>query len=233
MTSASIEKQVFRLVFSHFLCPVPCSPFLKQQLQCMTSFCVLVYCQAKKLNIIEEIPLITSFSHLLQAPSESCMVLVMPAELRAARGWKQSWGKKTCKTTVQHSQGDEREKGEMLERDWTLESGVAGASRQSLNKAGEKERNTGKRRESKRAAGPGLPRSHRQLLLDCLLESDRATPHFSAPLLWEMTTNFPSLSSEKAPPQSNLCLSYFSNHMGPGAFCYLVTWAVDPREHVT
>lgn len=124
-------------------------------------------------------------------------------------------------TTVQHSQRDRRQ--ERRERDGGedlgLESGLAGALRQSLNKAGEKERNTG-RGESKRAAGPGHPSSHRQLLLDCLLESDRATPHISTPLLREMTTN-PAPHPPRE-PHSNLCLSYFSSHMGPGAFCYLV-----------
>lgn len=160
----------------------------------MTSLSVYLWVPDRKLNIIEEILLQHPFSYLLRAPSESCTELVMPAELSAARGWKQSW--ENMQMTVQHSQADRRQEREREGRDGRKALGLeSGALRQSLNKAGEKERNTG-RRESKRAAGPGLHRTHRQLLLDCLLQSDRATPHISTPLHYTL------LSSEKWPPIS-------------------------------
>lgn len=95
--------------------------------------------------------------------------------------------------------------------------GPAEALWQSLNRQWRKQ---GTRRgESKSAAGPGLPGTHRQLFLDCLLESHSSHFHqsFIHPfsLRREMTTHFP-LSSEN--PHSQFCYN-----MGPGALCYLVT----------
>lgn len=118
----------------------------------------------------------------------------------------------------QTAKGEGRDGGKGL----GLESGLAGALRQSLNKAGEEERNT----ESKRAAGPGLPRIASFFLIACwrAIEQPLTFPTplpLHSVLLWEMTTNSPPLLWES--PQSNLCLFYFSNHMGPDAFCYLVT----------
>lgn len=79
-------------------------------------------------------------------------------------------------TTVQQSHGDRQRKrgGGDGGKGLGLESGLAGALRQSLNKAGEEQRE----QESSRAKTP----QDRQLLLDCLPESDRATPHISTPL---------------------------------------------------
>lgn len=192
-----LRKTSFQTCFCGLLTislhPVPCCPFFSS-----SSYSAWPLQKCTEYHRTDS--LTTPFSYLLRAAfwvlhgaghasrAQSCKTL--ETELR-----------KTCKRLSNIARQTDGEKTEREGRDG-LESGLAGASRQSLNKAGEKARNTG-RGESKRAAGPGLPRTRRQLPLDCLLESDRATPRISTPplhfpLLWEMTTNFPR-SSEKAP----------------------------------
>lgn len=131
-------------------------------------------------------------------------------------------------TTVRHSQGSRRqERREAVERDWVFfESGLTGALRQSLNKAGEKERNAG--RQSKRAQQQGQGSQDSSSASSRLFAGKRSSRHshfkpslLHSPLLWEMTTNL-AFSSEKA-PNPIFVFFYFPDHMGPGAFCYLVT----------
>lgn len=172
------------------------------------------------LNIIEEI--------LLQHPSPTSYgLLLSPAWCWSCQQSSelQETGNRAEKTCKQLSniarQTDGRREREREGRDGGkglgLVSGLAGALRQSLNKTGEKARNTG-RGESKRAAGPGLPRTHRQLLLDCLLQSDRATPHISNPL------SYTFLSFEKWPPISPSHLSKPPIH-SLSFFTSPTTWA--------
>lgn len=81
------------------------------------------------------------------------MVLVMPADLRAARAWKKSL-ELTCKqlsSISSETDSQSKREGRDGRKGLGLESGLAEALRQSLNKAWEEERNTG-RGESKRAA---------------------------------------------------------------------------------
>lgn len=110
-----------------------------------------------------------------------------------------------------------------------LESVVAAA-------AGEKRLTT----DSEKASGPGLPRTHHQLLLDCLLESDRATtshmsdqtPASSLPLSSPLRNDhrFPSLL-RKLPIQS----LYFLILQQRGSRCILLPSdrASGRREHVS
>lgn len=140
--------------------PVYCCPFPKQQLQCSTSLSV----QARQKTEYHKRDFLTRpFSYLLQASkvlhgasyasrAQSCKRLEIELRKHAnncpAKPWRQ-----TAK------EGRERDGGKGL----GLESGLTGALRQSLNKAGEKQRN----RESKRAAGPGLPRIASFFLIAC------------------------------------------------------------------
>lgn len=185
-----LRKTSFQTCFCRLLTislrPVPCCPFFSS-----SSYSAWPLQKCTEYHRTDS--LTTPFSYLLRAAfwvlhgaghasrAQSCETL--ETELR-----------KTCKRLSNIARQTDGEKTEREGRDG-LESGLAGASRQSLNKAGEKARNTG-RGESKRAAGPGLPRTHRQLLLDCLLESDRATPRISTPLPYTF------LSFEKWPPIS-------------------------------
>lgn len=189
----------------------------------MTSICLLCV-QDKKKNpeYYRRDSLITPLSYLLRAASESCMVLVMPTELRAG-----NIAEKNMQTTVRHSRGSRRqERREAVKRDWVFfERGLTGALRQSLNKAGEKERNAG--RQSKRAQQPGQGSQDSSPASSWLFAGERSSRHshfqpslLHSPLLWEMTTNL-AFSSEKA-PNPIFVFFYFPDHMGPGALCYLV-----------
>lgn len=131
----------------------------------------------------------------------------MAAELRAARGWKESW--ENMQTTVQHGQADRRREGAGSHggKGSGLESGLAAASRRSLNKAGERVRNTG-RGGSKRAAGPGLPRTHRQLS-SWLPAGERSShPSHFHPSPLRNDHQFPPSPLRKPPIQS---LSFFTS----------------------
>lgn len=211
------EKQVFRLVFvdsNNF--------FMSCSLLSVSQAAAAEHDLSSVLNITEVIlsqhPSPTSYG-LLLSPAW-CWSCQQSSERREAG----NRAEKTCKrlsSIARQTDGEwERARGD------GLESTLDGALRQSLNKAGEKARNT-ERGESKRAAGPGLPRTHRQLLLDCLLESDRAATHISTPLPYTLFSSekWPPISPSplRKPPIQSLSFFYLSNHTGPGAFCYLVT----------
>lgn len=196
-TTLDLRKNKFSGLFfflfsAHPSCPVLCCPFLRQQLQCMTSLSVYLCVPEKKAEYHRRDSLTTPFSptpYGLLVRLARCWSCQQSSELQ--RRWKQKPRKRT-QTTVQRIQGETegRDEGKGL----GVGSGLAGALRQSLNKAGgEREK---RREREERAAGPGLPRTHHQLLLDCLLESNRATPHISTPI------SFPPLRNDHQSPPS-------------------------------
>lgn len=95
-------------------------------------------------------------------------------------------------------------------------SGLTGALQQSLNQPVERERSTGRRRTE----------PHR-LLLDCLLNSDQAAAHTTAPLPYTLLPFEKwasiSINPQRAPPRPHLYATLVSSSTGPGALCYLVT----------
>lgn len=159
------------------------------------------------------------------------MVLVMPAELRAARGWKQKW--EHLQLTVQHRQVDRRPERERWGgghggKGLVLERGLAEALWQSLNKAAQRSKEQRERREqeSSRARTPqdSSPAFSWLPAGEWSSHPSHFNPSFPHPFFFSPLRNdhqFPLLLWEI--PQSNLCLFYFYDHMGPGAFCYLVT----------
>lgn len=177
------------------LCSVPHCPFLKQQLQCMTSVCVLV-CARLKTEYHRR-----DYSTLLPPPTDSLWVLHGVGDASGSQELQKAENRWEHMQTSGR-QGDWRQEREREGRDCGkglgLEIGLAEALRQSLNKAGEKERYIG-RGESSRARTP----QESSPAFSRLPAGERSSnpSHFHpspshSPLLWEMTTNFPPFSSE-------------------------------------
>lgn len=142
------------------------------------------------------------------------MMLVTPAELKAANRAEKHAKNYTASArtkTVREREGRNWRKGLV----W-LEPYGSHLTRQG--------RRTKGRERAKEQQGRDCPGFNAQLLFDCLLESDGATPHISTPL-------YSLLSFEKWPPIPPLLREsspyIFFSHMDPGASCYLVSMLRD------
>lgn len=106
------------------------------------------------------------FCYLLCTPLESGMVLVKSAEFKASRGHEYILGKEKEKTEITKVTTErQREKNGMVGKDWA--HSVVLMEHCGSHLMQREKGNTGQG-GNKKAAGWGLPRSHQQIVLDCL-----------------------------------------------------------------